>query len=294
VVEVEVQGELPEEGLLPSVAAGVPGTPHELFPSSAPNVQFVQPGTREQSGYPAVGTSSPWCMQTTPLPSPGFHSPEASPAQATQQINGSSAHYHSYPGHMAGPYAPVSAPPHKSGFDQPPMYAQSLEHSQPSGSGPIRRYRSVTPSVAQNGELIRRPITAASMSDYRAASPAPRGYHPYAGALASGYAPNSSTRSSPAGYHVPLEPTPLHQSQIPRAADESVPGAVNFAAIAAPSMVFGLSNARDSSSYDGLYLAETSPTLPESSYPQTEPFYQAPVQSNYFTGSHGESRQVVM
>jgi transcription factor STE12 len=286
VVEVEVQGELPEEGLLPSV---VHGTPHELFPSSAPNVQFAQPGTREQSGYPSVGTSSPWCMQTTPLPSPGFHSPEASPAQVTQQINGSSAHYHSYPGRVASSYTPVSAPPHKSGFDQPTMYAQSLEHSQPSGSGPIRRYRSVTPSVAQNGDLIRRPITAASMSDYRTASPAPRGYHPYAGALASGHAPNSSARSSPAGYHVPLEPTPLHQSQIPRAADEPMQGTVDFA-----TMGFGLSNARDPSSYDGLYLTETSSTVPESSYPQTEAFYQAPVAPNYFTASHGESQQVVM
>ncbi|KAH9990373.1 hypothetical protein BJV77DRAFT_623253 [Russula vinacea] len=159
-------------------------------------------------------------MQTTPLPSPGFRSAEASPAQVAQQINGSSGHYHSYSGRVAGSYTPASAPPHKSGFDQPTLYAQSLEHSQPSGSGPIRRYRSVTPSVAQNGELIRRPITASSMTDYRAASPAPRGYHPYAGALASGHAPNSSTRSSPAGYHIPLEPTPLHQSQIPRAADE--------------------------------------------------------------------------
>ncbi len=218
-VEVEVQGELPDEGLLPSVATGVHGTAHDIFPSSMPNVQFAQPGTREQSGYSAVGTSSPWCMQTTPLPSPGFCSPEASPAQVTQQINGPSAHYPSYSSRVAGSYTPVSAPPHKSAFEQPSLYNQSLEHSQPSGSGPIRRHRSVTPSLAQNGEHIRRPITAASMSDYRPASPAPRGYHPYAGAMASGHAPNSSTRSSPAGYHIPLEPTPLHQSRIPRAAD---------------------------------------------------------------------------
>ena len=287
VVEVEVQGELPEEGLLPSVATGAP---HEHFPSSMPNVQFAQPGTREQSGYPAVGSSSPWAMHTTPLPSPGFRSAEASPAQVAQQINGS---YHPYPGRVAGSYTPASAPPHKSGFDQPTLYSQSLEHSQPSGSGPIRRYRSVTPSVAQNGELIRRPITAASMSEYRSASPVPRGYHPYAGALASGHAPSSSTRSSPAGYHIPLEPTPLHQSQIPRAANESVRGAVDFATIATPSMGFGLSNSCDPSTYEGLYLAETS-TVPESSYPQAEPFYQAQVAPDYFTASHGESQQVVM
>lgn len=288
-VEVEVQGELPEEGLPPSVAASVHGTSHEHFPSSMPNVQFAQSGTREQNSYPAVGTSSPWGMNTTPLPSPGFRSAEASPAQVPQHINGS-AHYHSYPGRVAGSYTPASAPPHKSGFDQPTLYSQSLEHTQPSGSGPIRRYRSVTPSVAQNGELIRRPITA---SDYRSASPAPRGYHPYAGALASGHAPSSSTRSSPAGYHIPLEPTPLHQSQIPRAADEPVRGAVDFTTIAARSLDFGLSNACDPSSYDGLYLAETS-NVPESSYSHNEPFYQAQVAPDYFTASHGESQQVVM
>ena len=286
-VEVEVQGELPEEGLLPPVS-------HEIFPSSMPNVQFAQPSTREQSGYHAVGTSSPWGMRTTPLPSPGFRSPDASPAQVAQQINSSSTHYNSYPGSVAGSYTPISAPPHKSGFDQSSVYSQSLEHSQPSGSGPIRRHRSVTPSVAQNGELIRRPVTAASMSEYRSASPASRGYHPYANALASGHGSNSSTRSSPAGYHIPLEPTPLHQSQIPRAADESVQESVGFASIATPSMGFGLPNAGEPSSYDSMYLAESSSTLTATTFSQPEPFYQAHVASDYFTTSHGEPQQVVI
>jgi len=292
-VEVEVQGELPEEGLLPGVTTGVHGTSHEIFSSSMPNVQFAQPSMREQSGYHAAGTSSPWSMRTTPLPSPGFRSPDASPAQVAQQINGSSAHYNSHPGSVASSYTPISAPPHKSGFDQPSVYSQSLEHSQPLGSGPIRRHRSVTPSVVQNGELIRRPVTAASMSDYRSASPVPRGYHPYANALASGHASNSSTRSSPAGYHIPLEPTPLHQSQIPRAADESVQESVGFASITTPSMGFGLQNAGEPSSYDGMYLAESSSTLPATTFSQHEPFYQAHVASDYFT-NHGEPQQVVM
>jgi len=231
-------------------------------------------------------------MQTTPLPSPGLCSPDASPAQVTQQINGSSAHYNSYPSSVASSYTPVSAPPHKSGFDQPPVYSQSLEQSQPSGSGPIRRYRSVTPSVAQNGELIRRPVTAASMSDYRAASPVPRGYHPYANALASGYASNSSARSSPAGYHIPLDPTPLHQSQIPRAADEPMQESVDFTSIATP-VGFGLPNPGEASSYDGMYLAESSSTITATTFSQPEPFYQAHVASEYFA-SHGEPQQVVM
>jgi len=298
VVEVEVQGDLPEEGLLPTVATGVHPTHHEIFPSAMSNVQFAQPSTREQNGYHTVGTSSPWSMRTTPLPSPGFRSPDASPAQVAQQINGPSAHYNSYPGSVASSYTPVSAPPHKTVFDQPPVYSQGLEHSQPSGSGPIRRHRSVTPSVAQNGELIRRPVTAASMSDYRAGSPAPRGYHPYANALASGHASNSSTRSSPAGYHIPLEPTPLHQSQIPRAADEPMQESVGFASIATPSMGFGLPNPGEQSSYHGMYLAESSsshptthPTVP---FSQPEPFYHSHMAPDYFSPSHGEPQQVVM
>ncbi|KAI9511223.1 STE like transcription factor-domain-containing protein [Russula earlei] len=285
-VEVEVQGELPEEGLLPSAATAVRGTSHEHFPSTMANLQFAQSGTREQSGYHAVGTSSPW---TTPLPSPGFRSPEASPAQVAQQINGSSAHYQPYPGSVAGSYGPLSAPPHKSAFDQATLYSQSLEHSQPSGSGPIRRHRSVTPSIAQNGELIRRPVTAAaSMSDHRAPSPASRGFHPYASALASGHGPNSSTRSSPAGYHIPLEPTPLHQSQIPRAAEGPTQETVGFASIATPSLGFGLPNPSEPSSFAGMYLAESSSTLP------AEPFYQAHVAPDYFNASHSEPQQVVM
>lgn len=292
VVEVEVQGELPEEGLLPSVATAVRGTPHELFQSAMPNVQFAQPSTREQGGYHTVGTSSPWSMQTTPLPSPGFRSPEASPARMAQQINGSSAHYNnSYPGSLASSYTAVSAPPHKSGFDQPTPYPHGMEHSQSWSSGPIRRHRSVTPSISQNGELIRRPLTAASTSDYGAASPVPRGYHPYASALASGHPSSSSTRSSPAGYHIPLEPTPLHQSQIPRAVDEPVR---DFASIATPAMGFGLPSSSEPSSYHGMYLAESSSTLPASSLSQTEPFYQTHVASDYFAPNHGEPQQVVM
>jgi transcription factor STE12 len=287
VVEVEVHGDLPEEGLLPNVATGVHATPQDIFPSAMSNVQFA-PSMREQNGYHAVGTSSPWSMRTTPLPSPGFRSPDASPAQVAQQINGPSTHYSSYPGSVAGSYTPVSAPPHKSAFDQPAVYSQGFEHSQPSGSGPIRRHRSVTPSVAQNGELIRRPVTAASMSsDYRAASPVPRGYHPYASALAS----NSSTRSSPAGYHIPLEPTPLHQSQIPRAADESVQ---DFASVPASSMGFGLPDSGEPNSYGGMYLAESSSSLPTATFSQPQPFYQAHVASDYFNPSHGEPQQVVM
>jgi len=93
---------------------------------------------------------------------------------------------------------------------------------------------------------------------------------------------------------MPLEPTPLHQSQIPRAADEPVQGSANFASIVTSSMDFALSNSCDPSSYDGVYMSEASSTVPESSYPQNEPYYQTHAAPNYFTATHGEPQQVVM
>jgi hypothetical protein len=85
----------------------------------------------------------------------------------------------------------------------------------------------------------------------------------------------------------------LHQSQIPRAADESVQESVGFTSITTPSMGFGLPNAGEPSSYDSMYLAESSSTLTATTFSQPEPFYQAHVASDYFT-NHGEPQQVVM
>ncbi len=71
-------------------------------------------------------------------------------------------------------------------------------------------------------------------------------------------------------------------------------GPTNFAPIATTSMGFELTNSCDPSSYDGLYLTEASSTVPESSYPQTDPFYQAHAAPDFFTANHGEPQQVVM
>ncbi|KAI0270580.1 STE like transcription factor-domain-containing protein [Gloeopeniophorella convolvens] len=296
-VEVEVQGELPDEGLLPSAATatGSNGASQGLFSSAMSDVQFAQATPQEQSGYHAAGTSSPWSMQTTPLPSSGYRSLEASPSRMAQKISGTSGpHYGSYPGNVASSFTSVSAPPHKSVFDQAALYPQSLDHSQQSGPGPIRRHRSVTPSVLQNGELIRRPMTAASMSDY-APSPAPRGFHPYAGAMSSSHPSISSTRSSPAGYHIPLEPTPLHQSQVPRGADDVAREPVDFASFPAASSVgFGLPSTSEPSSYDSMYqLSEAPSTFP--TYNQAQAFFQTGAGANSgFFASHSEPQQVVM
>jgi hypothetical protein len=68
----------------------------------------------------------------------------------------------------------------------------------------------------------------------------------------------------------------------------------DFAPIATP-VGFGLPNPSEPSSYDGMYLAESSSTLTAATFSHShpEPFYQAHVASDYFT-SHGEPQQVVM
>jgi len=89
----------------------------------------------------------------------------------------------------------MSAPSHKATFDHSAIYPAQLLPS--NGPGPIRRHRSVTPSLARYGESIRRPYSAA-MTDQPAHGS--RSYHPYAVSSHSG-----SAQSSPGSYNVPLD-----------------------------------------------------------------------------------------
>jgi len=89
----------------------------------------------------------------------------------------------------------MSAPSHKASFDHNAIYPAQLLPS--NGPGPIRRHRSVTPSLARYGESIRRPYSAA-MTDQPAHGS--RSYHPYAVSSHSG-----SAQSSPGSYNVPLD-----------------------------------------------------------------------------------------
>ena len=88
----------------------------------------------------------------------------------------------------------TSTPSHKAAFDHTAIYPEQLLAS--SSLGPIRRHRSVTPSLVRCGESIRRPYSAA-MTDQSA--PGNRSYHPYAVSSHSG-----SAQSSPGTYNVPL------------------------------------------------------------------------------------------
>jgi transcription factor STE12 len=124
------------------------------------------------------------------------HTPlNSSPAGYMRQ---SSALYASDPEYVTS----ISAPSHKQMFDHSSLYPPHLSVMETSSgaAGPIRRHRSMTPSLIR-GENIRRPMTAST--DF--GSPG-RGYHPYAVPI-SGYVSQSSasTQSSPASYHVPLD-----------------------------------------------------------------------------------------
>jgi transcription factor STE12 len=108
----------------------------------------------------------------------------------------------------------ISAPAHKQMFDHAALYPPSLGLMEPSssssssssGPGPIRRHRSMTPSLIK-GETLRRPMTATS-GDYSSSS---RGYHPYAihgyGGAGAHTNSSSSAQSSPASYPVQLDYT---------------------------------------------------------------------------------------
>ncbi|KAJ6457604.1 STE12-like C2H2 type Zn-finger transcription factor [Mycena sanguinolenta] len=112
----------------------------------------------------------------------------------------------------------ISAPSHKMAFDHSTLYPPGMLLENNSGPGPIRRHRSMTPSVVRNGEPIRRPGTSNSghsgsgeFAGVVGASPGQRGYHPYA----YGSATNSragSAHSSPAFNNIPLAPDFLRRS----------------------------------------------------------------------------------
>lgn len=103
----------------------------------------------------------------------------------------------------------VSAPSHKQAFEHGVLYPSGMLES--SGPGPIRRHRSMTPSLMRNGEPIRRPMTANSGEFVPGGSPGStasissvRGYHPYATYGSTSQSRTGSTHSSPSAYPVPL------------------------------------------------------------------------------------------
>ncbi|KAL4255168.1 STE12 transcription factor family protein [Pleurotus pulmonarius] len=138
------------------------------------------------------------------------------------------------PGGSAFPddYGSLSAPSHKQVFDQTALYGHldnGMSGVPPSSAGgPVRRHRSMTPSVARHGEQIRRPLTSSSgdfsaglpgtgsvnngspgstssLSGVAAGNGTSRGYHPYAAYSASASRSNSA-QNSPMTYPMTLGP----------------------------------------------------------------------------------------
>lgn len=150
---------------------------HSEWPSDS------MPNTAQSVGYDYTQSS-----QTSPAfsaPSPQMQNPAA---------------YRIQNEYAAGS---MSAPSHKQTFDHSSLFppALGLQGVSATGPGGMRRYRSVTPTIARGGENIRRPSTANTLD----ASPlgmVPRGYHPYPQYPGS---TSASAQSSPAQFQAQLD-----------------------------------------------------------------------------------------
>ncbi|KAG6879578.1 hypothetical protein C0992_001192 [Termitomyces sp. T32_za158] len=215
---VEVSGELPdmssdEDGMLMNQGFYMPG--HDSLGLHHP-----------QEGYDAN-----WALRTQPSPAFSNTSNSSPPPGALGHVRSNSGRASlpslpsGYRTHSASSSASgssvfggddlatsLSAPSHKQSFDHAGLYPPGLMDAGISGAGPIRRYRSMTPSATRNAEAIRRPGTANGTNpDFPSGSPGSsglniggRGYHPYAA-----YGSNSrpaSTHSSPSAFPIPLAP----------------------------------------------------------------------------------------
>jgi transcription factor STE12 len=224
--EVEVQGNVrevqgDEEGLVTTDPLGyVPNGDSGIGPATAhPATYYGNNGTApfplssspEPASYNSDASPAVQWMMARSAPSPAFSSASMPSPQSRMSSVAPSAPYSSMGEYMTC----LSAPSHKATFDHAAIYAH--HHTMSPGPGPVRRHRSVTPSLVRYGESIRRPYSAA-MSDIPAA--ASRSYHPYAVAASSSH--SGSAQSSPGSYNVPLDygstmsghiPIPLSRSE---------------------------------------------------------------------------------
>ncbi|KAI0309303.1 STE like transcription factor-domain-containing protein [Amylostereum chailletii] len=214
VVEVEVTGDVPEEGMSPPMHAHAMQEQQAYF--APPQRQPPAQDPFQQQWAAALAhqqhQQQQQQQQQPQHPSPAFShmsmsSPQPRLNDASLPSHAHASHplsYASYPPPTApasaSASAPVptssaslSAPSHQSTFDHAALYPASLGLELDLGVGPIRRHRSVTPA-GRASEVIRRPSSsAAEYAPGGGASANGRGYHPYAAGR------SASTRSSPAG-----------------------------------------------------------------------------------------------
>lgn len=236
--EVEVQGDVlevqgDEEGLMTTAGSDV-----SFINGSSTQGQQTQgqgsyyttrplvpspPFTTTATDYTDAGAQ--WAVRTHPSPAFSTISAPSPPPgsiphirSARSSLTSSPANYiptasTSAAGYNTDDYVTsISAPSHKQAFDHASLYPPGMLDN--SGPGPIRRHRSMTPSLMRNGENIRRPLTASSgdfatMGSGTSPGSTGRGYHPYANAMvSSGYSSSqsrdNSAQSSPAMYPIPL------------------------------------------------------------------------------------------
>ena len=226
VCEVEVEGavhdvEDDEEGLITTNPTGYVAEPNGIHPvdvyyqGSASDQRFAMSSSPEPAPFSELSGGVNWMARATP--SPAFSTQSMpSPHQRALHMSQSGSY------NQIGEYmTSMSAPSHKATFDHSAIYPAPLIPS--NGPGPIRRHRSVTPSLARYGESIRRPYSAA-MTDQSTGS---RSYHPYAVSSHSG-----SAQSSPGTYNVPLDynnsMTGSLPSHLSRASSTSRPGSTHL------------------------------------------------------------------
>ncbi|KAG6830924.1 hypothetical protein H0H92_013852 [Tricholoma furcatifolium] len=220
--EVEIPGELhelsgDEDGLLTNMGHGhafgqdvyYPGSAASQYPLSSgdfdPNWSLrPQPSPAFSASSPPLSALQLRNANRNSMSSSGYRTHSTNSSVSGSSVSGSSVYGDDYA-------TSLSAPSHKQAFDHAGLYPPMLDStSASSGAGPIRRHRSMTPSMIRNGEPIRRPPTAGS--DYQGDSPGSstglglggggRGYHPYAPYGSSSR--SASTHSSPSVYPIPL------------------------------------------------------------------------------------------
>jgi len=225
----DVQGD--EEGLM--MQAGGPGMPYVDRGQAQGQDVYYTPGAAGAASTapfsaPADFSDTQWAG-ARPHPSPSFSAVSVpSPPPGTvplirsnrSSLTGPPAGYMRQHSHSSSSSASssvynedyatsMSAPSHKQAFDHASLYPPGMLESA-GGAGPIRRHRSMTPSLIRNGEQVRRPVTAASGEFAAVAGSTPgsgsgvgRGYHPYAYGSSS-QSRNGSAQSSPSVYPIPL------------------------------------------------------------------------------------------
>ncbi|KAJ6570358.1 hypothetical protein B0H10DRAFT_2237923 [Mycena sp. CBHHK59/15] len=226
--EVEVPGDVrevvgDEEGLMMRTASAPAGG--EFFGAGAGAGGSAPYGSNHSSTeYVNVGGDPQWAaIRTSQQGSPAFSSmsvPSPPPAVTRASIGGpsqgisGSAQYtrHSSSSSTGSAYddyvTSISAPSHKQAFDHSSLYPPGMLLESSTGAGPIRRHRSMTPSLVRSGEPIRRPLTSNSgeFAGVVGASPSSRGYHPYAAYGSASGSRAGSTHSSPSYNNIPLAP----------------------------------------------------------------------------------------